>query len=157
MPHGALPSPAGSDHRASAVECPQSLGVSGRVKRARLMGGRGSGRKRSAEECGRVHIYLKLLLLSQEGEECPVLPLLSLCPAKCCRFFSTGVLKSEQRAWGGVRDFQQLESQHRGEGLSLKPSMGISGGCVGLGQEGPCPAAVTATPCCHCHPSSAWR
>lgn len=25
---------------------------------------------------------------------------------------------------------------------------------MGLGQEGPCAAAVTAIPCCHCQPSS---
>lgn len=37
------------------------------------MGGRGPGRKTSAEDCGRVNIYLKLVL-SQEGEECPALP-----------------------------------------------------------------------------------
>lgn len=74
------------------------------------MGGRGPGRKTSAEACGRVNIYLKLLLLSQEGEECPALPRLSLCPASCCSFLSTGVLKSQQRAWGGARDSQQLEA-----------------------------------------------
>lgn len=46
------------------------------------MGGRDPGRKTSAEDSGRVNIYLKFLL-SQEGEECPVLPHLSLCPASC--------------------------------------------------------------------------
>lgn len=61
---------------------------------------------------------------------------------------------------------REAESQHRGElrqGLSLMQSLStgnsvsiISGVCVGLGQEGPCAAAVTAIPCCHCHPSSAW-